>query len=484
MPNRAPRTVGTIADRVVELNNSLSLDIGPYFSDPDGDALTYTASSSDTDIVTAAISGTNVVLDGEGEGEATVTVTATDPGGLSATQSIDVTVDRAPVVDNPIEDIEDATPNEIYATYLPDVFSDPDDDQLTWTATSSDDTVAETEISGDTIIVTAVAVGSATVSVTATDPGGLSATDTFEVTVVAARFDHDLYFAADVRERYRGPIRKASASWEAILKDTELEDITYPKPHDRCVKALGQDSTVTVDDHAVVVGVREIDGSGGVLATASFCHTRQSDSTIIISVVWFDEDDIYRMETTGRLEDLAMHEFAHGLGFNYLHWNTRDVVDTVGSDPHFTGELAIEAFDSAGGDDYDGEKVPISSDYSHWRSSVFGDELMTPSLGSSNPVSAITLQAMADIRFVVDTSLADDYELPEGEGEGEGEAKHAQGYDLSGDVVIGPVSVVDSEGGIVRVIPPPAGVVPRWLTHWDVRIDRDVENRPGAWVRR
>ena len=43
-----------------------------------------------------------------------------------------------------------------------------------------------------------------------------------------------------------------------------------------------------------------------------------------------------------------------------------------------------------------------------------------------------------------------------------------------------PVNVVDSDGRIVRVVPPPSGVVPRWLSHWDVRIDRDVENRRGG----
>ena len=62
-------------------------------------------------------------------------------------------------------------------------FSDPDGDELTYMAASSDDAVATVSVSGAEVTVTGVAAGSATVTVTATDPGGLSATQTFDVTV-------------------------------------------------------------------------------------------------------------------------------------------------------------------------------------------------------------------------------------------------------------------------------------------------------------
>ena len=62
-------------------------------------------------------------------------------------------------------------------------FSDPDGDELTYTAASSDDTVATVSVSGAEVTVTGVAAGSATVTVTATDPGDLSADQMFDVTV-------------------------------------------------------------------------------------------------------------------------------------------------------------------------------------------------------------------------------------------------------------------------------------------------------------
>ena len=87
------------------------------------------------------------------------------------------------------------------------------------------------------------------------------------------------------------------------------------------------------------------------------------------------------------------------------------MLDDDDTDPHFTGALAREAFDSAGGTSFTGNKVPVSSpDHSHWRESVFDVEAMTSSfeVGTAQPISAITIQAMADIGYTVDVSLADD----------------------------------------------------------------------------
>ena len=64
-----------------------------YFTDPDDDPLTYTAAASgQAGTVTALASGDTVWLVPGAAGTATVTVTATDRGGLSATQTIAVTV--------------------------------------------------------------------------------------------------------------------------------------------------------------------------------------------------------------------------------------------------------------------------------------------------------------------------------------------------------------------------------------------------------
>lgn len=87
--NRAPQTSGSIPAQILTVGGDPTLvDVAPYFSDPDGGALTYTAMSSDADTVTAAVSGSIVALTAIAAGPASVTVTATDSGDLTATQML------------------------------------------------------------------------------------------------------------------------------------------------------------------------------------------------------------------------------------------------------------------------------------------------------------------------------------------------------------------------------------------------------------
>ena len=459
--NQAPEPVGTIPDRTVEAGEEFSIDdVDPYFTDPDGDELEYSAASSNEAIVTVELTGSRLDVKGHDEGEATITVTATDPGGLTATQEFDVEVqgppNRAPYVADEINDLPDATPGERYRALLTGVFVDPDGDSLEYTASSSDTDVAEAEITGDTIFVTAVDVGTATVSVTATDPGDLYATDEFEVTVIAVRFDLWLGFTPDVTETQRSLIRQTRARWESILRDTELNDVEMPDT----VTCLGIRAIDVgeVDDHLVMMDVDEVDGVGGTVAHANYCYRRSSDGSPIVSAVVFDEADIDRIVERGSMGDVTFHEMAHGLGFLSKYWDYKDLLEE-GDDPHFKGELAIEAFDDAGGEDYEDEKVPISPDYSHWRKSVFGREGMTPTLtlGVKNPFSAITLQAMADVDYEVDESLADDYELPGSAPPPGPPGESGRVLDLSNDVAWTPVTVLGPDGRIIRVIRPPPG---------------------------
>ena len=65
----------------------------PLFVDPDGDALTYSAESSDPAVVAVGVvEGTLLAVRLDAVGTAVATVTATDPGGLSASITFDVTV--------------------------------------------------------------------------------------------------------------------------------------------------------------------------------------------------------------------------------------------------------------------------------------------------------------------------------------------------------------------------------------------------------
>ena len=93
--NQAPEAVEAIAARTMTAGETATVDVSPFFSDPDGDELTYAAESSNTDAATVSISGSGLTVTAVAPGTATVTVTASDPDGLSATQSAEVTVEAA-----------------------------------------------------------------------------------------------------------------------------------------------------------------------------------------------------------------------------------------------------------------------------------------------------------------------------------------------------------------------------------------------------
>ena len=91
--NEAPSVETAIQNRtLVESDGVDQFDVSAYFSDPDGDAMIYTVSSSDSDVARVGLTGATIALTPIGIGTATVEVTAADPDGLSIDQSFAVNV--------------------------------------------------------------------------------------------------------------------------------------------------------------------------------------------------------------------------------------------------------------------------------------------------------------------------------------------------------------------------------------------------------
>ena len=113
---------------------------------------------------------------------ATLTLTATDPDGLSATLSFKATVLAPPEVVDRIPDLSLAVSGSVWID-LSGKFRDPDDGSLSYAAETSDSAVAIASTEGSVMIISGRAPGLATLTLTATDPDGLSATLNFKVKV-------------------------------------------------------------------------------------------------------------------------------------------------------------------------------------------------------------------------------------------------------------------------------------------------------------
>ena len=83
-PNRRPTPTSTIPPQELAAGDTLTVDAGAYFTDPDGDALRFSAETSDAGVASVSLSDAAVTVVGVAPGEAQVTIRARDPGALQA----------------------------------------------------------------------------------------------------------------------------------------------------------------------------------------------------------------------------------------------------------------------------------------------------------------------------------------------------------------------------------------------------------------
>ena len=292
------------------------------------------------------------------------------------------------------------------------------------------------------------------------DPGN-NCSRAVPVTVAPSPFRIEIAFLESASgdgfsDSQKALFHRAAARWTSIITGDIPDSDFSDNPVDEWDDDLNERIRVNdfVDDLRIVVGIGDIDGIRGTLGrggTLIVRRNRQSGALVTkIGTIAIDKDDLEWM-SDAFLYEVILHEMAHVLGFGTV-WRTLNLV-SGGSDRYFTGPLAIQAFDNAGGRSYSGPKVPVEDDSGHWRGSVFGDELMTasvrPDLDGSLPLSAITIQSLADHGYEVNVGLADEYRLP-----APASAKPAAEHLLEWGhcVVEGPVKVVDENGRVIGTV--------------------------------
>ena len=159
------------------------IDLTTHFSDPDGDTLTFTAATDQPNIATATVEGNNLTIRARDRGLTSVRVTATDPDGESVQMTFLVAVVNDPPTAQTAISLDLAHRGNSDSVDLTTIFTDPDNDALTFEASVTDDTIATASIEGSTLTVEAIGVGETEVTVTATDAFGLAGMSTFTVTI-------------------------------------------------------------------------------------------------------------------------------------------------------------------------------------------------------------------------------------------------------------------------------------------------------------
>ncbi|QKZ15869.1 putative Ig domain-containing protein [Spirosoma sp. KUDC1026] len=183
--NTPPTVVNTVAPQSATVGQAYTLSLANVFTDAQTpNQLTLFANGLPAGL---SLSGTTISGTPSVSGVSTVTILATDPGNLSTSTSFTLTVSPAPVVNTPPTVAnavapQSATVGQAYALSLAGVFTDAQTpNQLTLTVSTLPaglSFMAPATISG-----TPSMSGTSTITVTATDPGSLSTSASFTLTV-------------------------------------------------------------------------------------------------------------------------------------------------------------------------------------------------------------------------------------------------------------------------------------------------------------
>lgn len=177
-----------------------------------------------------------------------------------------------------------------------------------------------------------------------------------------------------------------------------------------------------IDDVLILAQGVDIDGPGHTLGQAGPTHLRPASAgnpafIPAKGIMSFDTADLEAMEDRGTLGDVITHEMGHVLGIGTI-WTRKGLLQGFGTtNPTFTGARASEEFGRLRGSGP--TPVPVENTggtgtaNSHWRETVFVNELMTGFVGNAgNPLSRLTVASLADCGYVVDMDAAEPYELP------------------------------------------------------------------------
>lgn len=213
-----------------------------------------------------------------------------------------------------------------------------------------------------------------------------------ENTDPATHFNITIDYSGDAA--YQTYFDQAKAIWENIITG-DLTDVG------------------AIDDLKITAQVSAIDGSGGILGSASPTYLRGSTNLPYEGQMQFDTADVASMVSNGTLLKVILHEMGHVLGLGTL-WSTFGFNTTPGQ---YTGAHALAAYKAMSGGDLAATYVPLEDTGGagtanvHWKESVFGDEVMTGYAENdpNMPLSILTISALQDLGYEVDVTAAETY---------------------------------------------------------------------------
>jgi uncharacterized protein YjdB len=327
----------------------------------------------------------------------TVSITAAVPIGS-------ITVDPMPALTGNAMTTATAVVRDMSGVVIPDV-------AIAWQSTNS--RVARINADG-----TIEALGAGSTQIVASS-GAVLGSATLTVHPTPQAFGIVLRPKTPLATGVAGAFSAAAQRWSEIIRGDVTDIALINTDISVCLDETPGTTVLNegIDDVVIYSNVKNIDGSGGILAEAGPCVIRGVGGQTLVGVMTFDAADIPALEADGSLQAVVLHEMGHVLGIG-TNWGSllKNPSPAPGAgDPTFAGANAQWAFARLG-TGYAGVSVPVENCCGagnrnvHWRESVLLRELMTGFItpnGDVNPLSPLTAASLVDIGYVVDVNQSD-----------------------------------------------------------------------------